>query len=241
METEPKWLSRLRELDVSKTVFNEFDGNSQDCTTSKNILNRLISVNKNILIIQKESFIEFYKSDYPFKIGALDNLLIQTPKSDFFLNQLKEQYHIPSAYSYITRNGVVKDLPKVGLRYNLSYDKSKLSDEELDNHNYNIFALGENLAFNKIKFIEEIKTKDSKCILFTMLEKLEIFVFFLDSYWEVKRTPPPMTFNEFVGNENENKSISFSDTDKLLDEINEILEYKKPKKSFFGIFPFSKS
>ncbi len=240
METEPKWLSALRELDISKTVFTEFDDNSQDYTPIKNFLYRIISATKNLLIIPQEHFLEFYKSDYPFKIGALDNLLIQLPKTDFFQNKLKEQYHVALTYSYITKDGVTKDLPKISLRYSLNYDKSKILDEEVNNNYYNIFVLGENLAFNNIKFIEEVQNKDSQCILFTYLEKLNIFVFFLDSYWEVKRTTslPPMTFNEFVGIESEKNDDVWKNGSLIIENLNMLLDNtsnKKPKKSFLGI------
>ncbi len=192
MENEPIWLSKLKELDISKILLKEFDGGSNYLFLKKrnNYINNL--KNLDLIIIDKNDLnMFFHNSNYEITIGHLDELLIYMPEDEDC-----------SKFSKIINrnNGIYQELGEVRLIEHVNGATFKNFDKNCNfrDNASNMYVLGENLAFKKYSAIKNIQEKDSKAIIFTYLIEEEVFIFFMSTYWEVKRKPLNLSFNQFL-------------------------------------------
>ena len=209
----PEWLIELEDKNIFEILFLEKDDISYNFDNIKN----------NLIIINPNDFNELLSNYLDLKLGSISQLLNKLPKTECFKN-LQTEYTEWDRYSSYTRFGISKYLSNIFL--------NQLIREPRTDHipPSKLFVIGTNLVFNNVSELKDIQYKNTKAIVFSYIENLNVFVFFKDSYWENIREPINLTFNKFIKSESVKVINEFPE----IPEENIIIKTtsEKKKKSF---------
>lgn len=200
---ETTWINDLKNFNMLDILIKEYKNNNINdyLFKIKSKICNIINLDKNILIVNKQDFNDYFHNSELLRIGILDEILIDTSNNNYLNNLFEDKkYWNNKAENWATNTGILKYIDECNINNTNLYKSYKILVSDYYNKHSKIYVLGENLAFNELKNLNDIQNKNSKYIFFSYLTDLDCYIIFLDSYSEVIREEEikKLSFTEYI-------------------------------------------